>query len=153
MIKREKYYLIETEEEKKKFLKEVKRELGKDYCCTDFSTCPAVVFVTNEGSVIFSSLNEYIPDKGFKVGNYVIVKDNGASYTTYTEWLVKNIVDVNYIAYFCFGEEPKEGRTYRIVMVAPHCNGDNDNILYLIQDIKTRACYIIGEEGLMEKED
>lgn len=151
MIKREKYYLIETADEKKEFLKEAKRMLGKDYCCTDFSAYPAVVFVTNEGSVIFSSLNEYIPDKGFKIGNYVIVKDNGASYTTYTEWFVKNSVEVNYIACFCFGESPKEGRTYIIVMAAPHCN--SDEMLYLIQDIKTRACYIIGEEGLMEKED
>lgn len=92
-------------------------------------------------------------DDGFKVGDIVNIVDSGSSYTTYTEWIIKNVKDVEKIAHFVFNELPEENSDkYKIIAIAKH-DGltiyNRDCTLAYVERIgNDNSCYLMGVEGL-----
>ncbi len=78
---------------------------------------------------------------------YVTVVDDGASYTTYPDWIEKNFP--KYIEKYKVGEVPTEKKVYEVIGKAEH--EEESTIIYLIQDTKTKQVYMIGEYGIKEE--
>ena len=59
-------------------------------------------------------------NKTIKVGDKVKIKDEGLSYTTYTDWIKKNIDDIGLAACFAYEQIPEADDTVYIVKaIAP----------------------------------
>ena len=80
----------------------------------------------------------------FKVGNKVKVIKNEYTYSTYDTWI--NKYAMQYKKEWNRKEIPYKNNEYIIRVKAPHGVFNID--LYLIQDIKTKQVYIIGDKGM-----
>lgn len=80
----------------------------------------------------------------FKVGNKVKVIKNEYTYSTYEAWI--NKYAMQYKKEWNRKEIPYKNNEYIIRVKAPHGLFNID--IYLIQDIKTKQVYIIGDNGI-----
>ena len=100
-------------------------------------------------------------DKTIKVGDKVKIKNSGLSYTTYTDWIKKNIDDVGLAACFAYDRIPREDDTvYVVKAIAPwgiKYEEDKDKKLAYVQQYfkfsngkisDNKVCYLMRIDGL-----
>lgn len=100
-------------------------------------------------------------DKTIKVGDRVKIKDEGLSYTTYTDWIKENIDDVGLAACYAYCQIPEANDTvYMVKTIAPWGNKyqkDKDKKLAYIQQYfkfsngkisHNEVCYLMRIDGL-----
>lgn len=100
-------------------------------------------------------------DKTIKVGDKVKIKGEGLSYTTYANWIKKNINDVGLAACFAYSRIPSEDDTvYVVKAIAPwdteHEENKDKKLAYVQQYFKfsngkisdNEVCYLIRIDGL-----
>ncbi len=80
-----------------------------------------------------------------KVGDTVKVVDKGFCFTTYSDWVVKNISDAKHVAKYCYGECVEDGMTGTVVAIADHSSKPGKLLVYFETYC---GCYLIGIEGL-----
>lgn len=87
-------------------------------------------------------------DKKIKVGDWVEVVNSGASYTTYTDFFVRNNIPIQHCVNYRYGECPDNGNRGKVLFIA-----DNkaviqstfiDNTGFGFED----AIYLVGLNGL-----
>ena len=94
-------------------------------------------------------------DKLFKkaneihVGDIVEVVDDGKMYTTYSEWVAKNVNDKELIARYAYNRETMPSGSYEVVAIAPH-NGDRSEpmLAYLKSGKYFGECFLIDVKGI-----
>ena len=80
-----------------------------------------------------------------KIGDKVKIIDEGKCYSSYKEWI--KIHGKKYLDNWEYGNlDFNKEDTYKIVAKTRH--NDYDDMLYLIQNEKTKRVYIFGEEGI-----
>lgn len=87
-------------------------------------------------------------DKQIKVGDWVEVVNYGDSYTTHTDFFVKNNVPIQYCVNYCYGSHLSNGERGRVLFIA-----DNKAIIQsaFVDDTDFEfedAIYLIGLKGL-----
>lgn len=88
-----------------------------------------------------------MPDKeDFRVGDSVIIKDNGETYDSYESWIILNIHNVSDVIRFRYGEVPRNGMTGKIVALAPHEDNKDEILAYIRAD--DGYYYLINVKGL-----
>ena len=80
----------------------------------------------------------------FKVNDRVKVINDGATYSTYRDWVTQYVCD-DLREKWNYGKSPNKNHTFVIKVIAPHQNGWD--IAY-IQSENNGTCYIIGFYGL-----
>lgn len=94
---------------------------------------------------------------GIKVGDKVRIKDCVLSYTTYVDWITKNVDDVKLVTCYAYESMPRaDETTYVVKAIAPWGTDKNDPMLAFVQryfvfngKIDTnQPCYLIDIDGL-----
>lgn len=83
------------------------------------------------------------------IGNKVEVINPSQTYSSYRDWLNKNVKEKELKEKWdCFAS-PKKNRQYIVLKKEKHNDySDHPNILYYIQDEETKKCYIIDGKGI-----
>lgn len=105
-------------------------------------------------------------NNGIKVGDKVKIKNEGLSYTTYTDWIKKNIDSVGLAACFAYDQIPEADNTvYVVKAIAPwgtKYEEDQDKKLAYIQRYfkyyggrvsDDEVCYLMHVDGLEKVND
>ena len=68
----------------------------------------------------FKKLNEEREEekKKIKVGDWVEVVNSGASYTTYTDFFVRNNIPIQYCVNYCYGNSLDNGNVGKVLFIA-----------------------------------
>lgn len=104
-------------------------------------------------------LNKKLGKNEIKVGDKVKIKNSGKSYTTYVNWIKKNIDDVGLVVCFVYGRTPNNDETvYVVKAIAPwDIEHKGDKMLAYVQKYyvyendevsDSEPCYLIGVDGL-----
>lgn len=104
-------------------------------------------------------LNKELGKDKIEVGDKVRIVNSGLSYTSYIDWIKKNINDVGLVACFVYGQIPDEDDTvYVVKAIAPwDTRYDVDKKLAYVQEYfvysdgkvsDDEACYLIEVDGL-----
>lgn len=80
------------------------------------------------------------------IGNKVEVIHPNQTYGSYRGWLDKNVKEKELKEKWDFTVSPIKNRQYIVLKKAKH--EFSSNILYYIQDEKTKKCYIVDEKGI-----
>ena len=95
-------------------------------------------------------------DKTIRVGDIVKVTNPGKCYTTYVDWIGRNIKSVIEAACYVLGTPAERGGVYKVIAIAPHTLRGGD-LCYIKKmydgddGYRTYAfapCYLIHIEGL-----
>ena len=105
-------------------------------------------------------------DKTIKVGDKVKIKNEGLSYTTYTDWIKKNIDSVGLAACFAYDQIPEADNTVYVVKAialwGTKYEEDKDKKLAYIQRYfkyysgrvsDDEVCYLMRVDGLEKVND
>lgn len=99
-------------------------------------------------------------NEGIKVGDKVKIKDYGLSYTTYVDWIKKNVNDIGLAACYAYETIPENGDTvYVVKAIAPwgtKYEEDKGKMLAYIQEYfvyngkvgTNQPCYLMRVDGL-----
>lgn len=98
-----------------------------------------------------------VNDKTIKVGDKVKIKNYGLSYTTYVNWITKNVDNVKLAACYAYGTIPEQDDTeYVVKAIAPWGNEDSPKLAYVqryfvyhngkISD--NESCFLMHIDGL-----
>ena len=85
-----------------------------------------------------------------KEGDKVKIINEDKSYTTFDEWVTREIKSENLKYRYDYGKKPSQSGTYRVKHIGKH-NGyffDDGSTLAYIQNLDTYRCYLINVEGL-----
>lgn len=104
-------------------------------------------------------LNKELGKDKIEVGDKVKIVNSGLSYTSYIDWIKKNINDVGLAACFAYGQIPdKDDTVYVVKAIAPwDTRYDVDKKLAYVQEYfvysdgkisDDEACYLIEVDGL-----
>lgn len=102
-------------------------------------------------------LNKELGKGKIEVGDKVKIKNNGLSYTTYVDWIAKNVNDIKLAACYDYNTLPKMGgEEYIVKAVAPWENDSNNMLAYIQRYYKfitdkvsnNQPCYLVGINGL-----
>lgn len=110
-------------------------------------------------SLAMDRLNKELGKDKIEVGDKVKIVNSGLSYTSYTDWIKKNINDVGLAACFVYDQIPDEDDTvYVVKAIAPwDTRYGVDNKLAYVQEYlvygggrvsNNEACYLININGL-----
>ena len=84
--------------------------------------------------------------KEIHVGDFVKVVDDGGMYTTYTEWVVKNVDDKEKAVRYAYDSETVPSKC-KVVVIGKH--DDEETTLAYIEDVEwPYHCYLINVDGL-----
>lgn len=83
-------------------------------------------------------------DDEITIGCTVEVTDADGSYTTYAEWVDKNVDNPEDKVRYDYGVAPRKGLVGKVIAIAPHC-WDDRNLVYFERDDK---CYLINVTGV-----
>lgn len=81
-----------------------------------------------------------------RVGDKVKVIDDGKAYSTYSDWLLENKVDIKYAIKWKNGNAPRNGDCYTVIKIHPHENAEEYGDVALIDG--SYGTFLIGVEGL-----
>lgn len=90
---------------------------------------------------------EYAINQSVQIGELVKVMNPGATYSAYSDWHGLK----GYEKYWKLYDAPHRGDIYKVINIDTHSES-NANITALIQDIKTKQVYIIGNYGVRKAE-
>ena len=86
-------------------------------------------------------------EKELKVGDKVRVVSAGMLYSTYDEWVVRNIADKRLIARYQYNRSIDTSKVYRIRKIALHSTSVK-RVLAYIESTWDESCFLIGIEGI-----
>lgn len=87
-----------------------------------------------------------LEDDEIELNDIVEVVDNGTSYTTYTEWIEKNVGSKSHRYCYDINHTPSNGMKYKVIYKGKAIY--HDEMLYYIRDLTTDRCYLISETGI-----
>lgn len=93
---------------------------------------------------------EKLSEKEIHVGDIVEVVNTGALYTTYPEWVAKNVDDKIKVAMYAYGKDVDTSKKYRVLAIAPHQAYRTDTLVY-IEEVRLCGhanCFLIGAYGV-----
>lgn len=140
-----------------------KRYVGTAHCAPEdeFNLSMGVVLAMDRLS---KQLEE--KDKTIKVGDKVKIKDYGLSFTTYIDWIKKNIDSVGLAACFAYDQIPEADNTvYVVKAIAPwdikYAEDKNKKLAYIQRYFKyyggkvsdDEVCYLMRIDGLEKVND
>ena len=96
-------------------------------------------------------------DKTIRVGDIVKVTRPGLCYTTYVEWIERNVKSIREAALYKYYESIETGDRYRVLYVAEHGGIFDDDVLCYVQKYVVypsgnvddyASCYLINIKGV-----
>lgn len=84
-------------------------------------------------------------DDEITIGCTVEVTYVGRSYTTYAEWVDKNIDNPEDKVRYNYGIDPRKGLVGKVIAIAPHLSTNDRNLVYFKC---ADGCYLINAEGV-----
>ena len=96
-------------------------------------------------------------DKTIRVGDIVKVTRPGLCYTTYVEWIERNVKSIREAALYRYNESIEAGGEYRVLYMAEHGRSSVDGVLCYIQEYNVypsgnvedyAPCYLINIKGV-----
>ena len=84
-------------------------------------------------------------DDEITIGCTVEVTDAGKSYTSYAEWVDKNVDNADYKVRYNYGVDPRKGFVGKVIAIAPHLSINDRNLVYFKRGDE---CYLINAEGV-----
>ena len=84
-------------------------------------------------------------DDEITIGCTVEVIDAGMSYTTYAEWVDKNVDNPEDKVRYNYGIDPRKGLVGKVIAIAPHLSTNDRNLVYFKC---ADGCYLINAEGV-----
>ena len=134
---------------------------GKTISITDSSgrtkaanCAPDDTFNLGEGANL--AMNR-LHDKTIRVGDIVKVTRPGLCYTTYVEWIERNVKSICEAALYKYYESIETGGKYRVLYMAEHGGNFDDGVLCYVQKYVVypsgevddyMPCYLINIEGV-----
>ena len=133
-----------------------KRYVGTARCASEDE------FSLNMGiALALDRLSKELGKDKIEVGDKVKIKDEGLSYTTYTDWIKENIDDVGLAACFAYSRIPEANDTVYVVKAIAHWGNkyqkDKDKKLAYVQQYfkfsndkisDNEVCYLMRIDGL-----
>ena len=110
----------------------------------------------NLGEGVNLAMNR-LHDKTIRVGDIVTVTRPGLCYTTYVEWIERNVKSIREAALYRYYESIETGGRYRVLYMAEHGGNFDDGVLCYVQkyvvypggEIDDCApCYLINIKGV-----
>ena len=110
----------------------------------------------NLGEGVNLAMNR-LHDKAIRVGDIVKVVHPGQCYTTYVEWIERNVKSIREAALYRYNESIEAGGEYRVLYMADHGRNCSDGVLCYIQEYNVypsgkvedyAPCYLINIEGV-----
>lgn len=86
-------------------------------------------------------------EKELKVGDKVRVVNAGLLYSTYDEWVIRNIADKRLIARYQYNCKIDTSKIYKIRKIALHSMRVK-RVLAYIESTWDESCFLIGVEGI-----
>lgn len=102
-------------------------------------------------------LSKELGKSKIEVGDKVKIKNYSLSYTTYVDWIAKNVNDIKLAACYDYNTLPKMGgEEYIVKAVAPWKNDSNNMLAYIQRYYKfitdkvsdNQPCYLVRINGL-----
>ena len=121
----------------------VGKEKGKLKPCSEINCgdCEFNLHKCTEELLIF-----LLEDDEIELNDIVEVVDNGTSYTTYTEWIEKNVSSK--LHRYCYDINHKPSNEMKCKVICKAKAIYRDEMLYYIKDLTTDRCYLISEKGI-----
>ena len=84
--------------------------------------------------------------ENFRVGDRVVIKDNGQAFSTYDEWFDRYAPEL--ASRYAYNQSPKNGKLCVVKAICRH--GFSDEILVAVEDKTSyyEPIYLIGQDGL-----
>ena len=110
----------------------------------------------NLGEGVNLAMNR-LHDKTIRVGDIVKVIRPGRCYTTYVEWIERNVKSIRKAILYKYNESMEAGGKYRVLYVAEYGRGSDDNVLCYVQKYVVypsgevddyMPCYLINIKGV-----
>lgn len=94
---------------------------------------------------------EKLSEKEIHVGDIVEVVNTGALYTTYPEWVAKNVDDKIKVAMYAYGKYVDTSKKYKVIAIAPH-QTHSDTLVYIeeVRSYGNANCFLIGAYGVQK---
>lgn len=127
----------------------VGKEKGKLKPCSEINCDECEFTLHNCTEELLNYLLEEEEDK-IELNDIVEVVNNDVSYTTYTEWIEKNVGSKLHRYYYDINHVPSNGAKYKVICKAKAIY--RDEMLYYIKDLATDRCYLISETGIKKTE-
>ena len=106
---------------------------------------PQGVFYTCSNRFLYNEQMLKFYDDEITIGCTVEVTDAGKSYTSYAEWVDKNVDNAEYKVRYNYGVDPKEGFVGNVIAIAPHLSINDRNLVYFKRG---GECYLINATGV-----
>ena len=109
----------------------------------------------NLGEGVNLAMNR-LHDKTIRVGDIVTVTRSGKCYTTYVDWIERNVKSIREAALYRYNESIEAGGEYRVLYMAEH-GRSSDGVLCYVQKYNVFSngkiddyapCYLINIEGV-----
>ena len=110
----------------------------------------------NLGEGVNLAMNR-LHDETIHVGDIVTVTRPGQCYTSYINWIERNVKSIREAALYRYDESIEAGGEYRVLYVAEHGRVGTDRILCYVQEYEVcyngeineyAPCYLINVEGV-----
>ena len=120
-------------------------EYGKQLKIEEVHKTSEGVFYTcsNRFSYNEQMLKRY--DDEITIGCTIEVTHAGRSYTTYAEWVDKNVDNPEDKVRYNYGIDPRKGLVGKVIAIAPHLSSNDRNLVYFKC---ADGCYLINAEGV-----
>lgn len=94
----------------------------------------------------------WVRKEEIKVQNIVKIINAGSQYTTYSQWVVKNVANKEYKLKYDYGFDITKDKDYKdkkyiVLAIAEHSTFSEEKLAY-IQDLKTKRCYLFSLDAL-----
>ena len=110
----------------------------------------------NLGEGVNLAMNR-LHDKTIRVGDIVKVIRPGYCYSTYVEWIERNVKSIREAALYRYAESIEAGGKYKVLYMAEHGRGSDDGVLCYVQKYivfsngqidEYSPCYLINIKGV-----
>lgn len=114
---------------------------------------PGDIFNLGEGvNLAMSRLH----DKTIRVGDIVKVTRPGKCYTTYVDWIERNVKSVREAAFYHYDKSIEKGCHYKVLHIADHGKNADGDLCYVQKYVvydngeidEYAPCYLINVEGV-----
>lgn len=116
--------------------------------------CPEDEFDLTTGlTLAIDRLNEKIKPKDIQVGDTVKIIDSGKCYSTFKEWVAKNVTNITKAikyAYSCVPDEVELAKTFKVLYIST--DALNNKLAYIESEFFEKACYLVDIKGLKKVE-
>lgn len=124
-------------------------EYGKPLKIKDVHKTSEGVFYTCSNHFSYNEQMLKFYDDAITIGGEIEVVNEGRSYTTYAEWVDKNVDNPEDKVRYNYGVNPRKGFVGKVIAIAPHLSINDRNLVYFKCG---DDCYLINAEGVKKVE-